>query len=120
MSTDTERTRLLLVDHNRNRVGFLRRILRQRGFDVAAAESSASARHLLAAQPFSFALIEKAGIGLAVDILTRHAPIRPVIFTSGSLSEEEHEICRRHDLHVFERQFAASSLIAYLDGIRSQ
>lgn len=120
MSTDTERTRLLLVDHNRDRVRFLRRILRPLEFDVAAAESSASARHLLAAQPFSFALIEKAGIGLAVDIITRHAPIRPVIFASGSLSEEEHEICRHHDLPVFERQFAASRLIAYLDEGRGQ
>ena len=120
MSTANGRTRVLLVDHNRDRVAFLEHILRQREFDVAAAESPASARNLLAAQPFSFVLVEKAGIGLAVDIVTRRLPIRPVIFASGSLSEEENEICRRHDLHVFEKQFAAIDLIAHLDGIRGQ
>jgi len=39
MSNDNERARVLLVDPNRDRVAFLGRILQQREFDVAAAES---------------------------------------------------------------------------------
>jgi len=107
---------ILLVDDNRELVGYLQRLMAPAGWRVLAAGSAREAEQLFDRQIPDVALIDYLlpdGTGVALGLaLRRLSAAVPIVIMSGArLGPEDEVACRQHNLSLLRKPFLGSEAV---------
>lgn len=111
---------VLVVDDNRDLLGWFESTLEAAGYTVRTASTVAEARAIAErfgtdAAVLDFILPDGDGVGLGVELFQAH-PGLPVVLMSGTeLPAEEAAVCRRYDFPTIVKPFLGDDLVRLIE-----
>lgn len=116
VTAPARKPRVLLVDDNRDLLGFLRQLLAQEGWEVLAAQSAQEAREIFRSKLPDAALLDYAlpdgnGVELGIELKTRNVSVGVVLMTGASISDEEEAIAGAFSFPVLRKPFLGSEVV---------
>jgi two-component system OmpR family response regulator len=111
---------VLLVDDNHDLATFLTVVMRDRGWNVVAAENARDARtaaqeHGFAAAIVDYMLPDDNGVYLALELRKTIPTLELlVVMTGGNLSNDDAAVCEAANMSVLQKPFAPQVLLSLL------